>query len=49
MAQLMALQRHAPDFREGVARRALLALFRMLDPADERVKRFRTELFNLSH
>lgn len=49
MEQLMILQRTEPDFRKGVARKGLLALFNMLDAGDERVKRFRAELFNLSH
>lgn len=49
MEQLMTIQRGAPEFREGTARKGLLALFQMLDAADERVKRFRNELFNLTH
>ena len=49
MEQLMTIQRRAPDFRNGRARKGLLALFNMLDAGDERVKRFRAELFNLSH
>lgn len=49
MEQLMILVRAAPDFRNGVARKGLLALFNMLDAGDERVKRYRAELFNLSH
>jgi putative thioredoxin len=49
MEHLMVIQRRQPAFRGGVARRGLLALFRMLDAGDERVKRFRAELFNLSH
>ena len=49
MEQLMTIQRKASDFRSGRARKGLLALFNMLDAGDARVKRFRTELFNLSH
>lgn len=49
MEQLMTIQRRAPDFRNGQARKGLLTLFEMLDTGDERVKRFRAELFNPSH
>ncbi len=49
MEQLMSIQRRAPDFRNGRARKGLLSLFNLLDAGDERVKRFRAELFNLSH
>lgn len=49
MEQLMAIQRAAPDYDKGAARKGLLALFHMLDAGDERVKRYRSELFNLSH
>jgi putative thioredoxin len=49
MEQLMDIQRRAPEFRNGQVRKGLLALFEMLGAGDERVKRFRAELFNLSH
>jgi putative thioredoxin len=49
LGELMRLHREVPDYRGGIPRRALLALFQMLDPSDERVRRFRAELFNLSH
>ena len=49
MEQLITIQRRAADFRNGQARKGLLALFSMLDAGDERVKRFRAELFNLTH
>jgi len=49
MEQLMTIQRQAPEFRNGQVRKGLLALFELLDPGDERVKRFRAELFALHH
>jgi putative thioredoxin len=49
MEQLLWIERHQPEYRGGVARRGLLALFRMLDPGDERVRRFRAEWARLSH
>lgn len=48
MEQLMTLLRTAPDFRNGVARKGLSALFNMIDTGAERVRRFRAELSNLS-
>ncbi len=49
MEQLMAIQRGRPGFRDGIARKGLLALFNMLDAGDQRVKRYRSELFKLTH
>jgi putative thioredoxin len=49
MEQLMAIERQQPNFQEGAARNGLMALFNMLDTDDERVKRFRNELFRLRH
>jgi putative thioredoxin len=49
LEQLMAIERHQPTFRDGAPRKGLLALFSLLDAGDERVKRYRAELFNLRH
>jgi putative thioredoxin len=49
MGQLIEIQRQAPGFRKGAARKGLQALFTMLAPDDPRVTRYRAELFNLTH
>lgn len=46
LAQLAALVEQAPDYRSGVAGRALAALLDLLDPDDERVRRYRRSLMN---
>lgn len=47
LAQLGALLEQAPGYRDGVAERALAALLELLDPADERVRRYRRQLHTL--
>jgi putative thioredoxin len=44
MRELVELARTAPDYRDGIARDALLALFDLLGETDERVRRFRAAL-----
>lgn len=44
MMALVELARIAPDYRDGVGRDALSALFDLLGDADERVKRIRAQL-----
>ncbi|MCU0840811.1 MAG: tetratricopeptide repeat protein [Thiobacillaceae bacterium] len=44
MAGLLALARAAPDYREDIGRRGLIALFGMLGPEHELTRRFRAEL-----
>lgn len=44
MTELVDLARMAPDYRNGIARDALLALFELLGEADERVRRVRAVL-----
>jgi putative thioredoxin len=44
MAQLLEIQRRDAGFRQGVARRGLLALFALLGDGDERVRHARTQL-----
>ncbi len=46
LEELLALMERAPDYREGVAERALAALLDLLDPQDERVRRYRRALMN---
>jgi putative thioredoxin len=49
LQQLMTIVREEPDFQDGLARTGLAAVFNMLDPGDDRIRKFRTELFNLIH
>ncbi len=49
MEHLLAIQRLQADYREGAARRGLLALLDTLPPDDERVRSMRSALFNLAH
>ncbi len=46
--QLLAIQRQNPRFRGGAAGRGLRALFDLLGPDDERVRRYRRELMGLA-
>jgi putative thioredoxin len=49
MQLLLDLVRQAPDYRDGIARKGLLAVLATLDDDDPRVREIRTELFNLVH
>lgn len=44
MAGLLDLARQAPDYREDIGRRGLIALFGMLGPEHDLTRRFRAEL-----
>jgi putative thioredoxin len=44
MTELVELARTVPDYRDGIGRDALLALFDLLGESDERVRRVRTRL-----
>lgn len=46
LAQLGALVEQAPDCGGGAAARALAALLKLLDPDDERIRRYRRSLMN---
>ena len=48
MDQLLEILRAAPDFREGAARRGLLAVFNLLGSDHELVARYRARLFEIS-
>lgn len=45
LAGLAELVKREPEYREGIPRRALGAVLELLDPADERVRRYRRTLF----
>ncbi len=47
--QLMTIVREGPNVGDGLARKGLRAVFSLLDPSDDRVRKYRTELFNLIH
>ncbi len=49
MAQLLEILRADPDFRQGAARKGLLALFKLLGDDDERVLRYRREMNRFRH
>jgi putative thioredoxin len=48
MDQMLEILRAAPDFREGAARRGLLAVFDLLGSDHELVTRYRARLFEIS-
>jgi putative thioredoxin len=48
MDQLIEILRRGPNFREGAARRGLLALFDLLGPDHELVARYRARLFEVT-
>jgi putative thioredoxin len=47
LEQLLELAQRAPGFRDGIARRGLLGVLGLMDPADERVRRMRSALLEL--
>ncbi|MBL3527514.1 MAG: tetratricopeptide repeat protein [gamma proteobacterium endosymbiont of Lamellibrachia anaximandri] len=49
LQHLLLLSRQVPVYRNGIARKGMKALLDMLDPADERVARYRKELFRLNY
>ncbi len=49
LEHLLLLSRQVPVYRNGIARKGMKALLDMLDPADERVARYRKELFRLNY
>lgn len=49
LQQLLIIVREAPDFQGGLARKGLAAIFNMLDPGDDRIRKYRAELLNLIH
>jgi putative thioredoxin len=46
---LLTLARHHPDYRNGMARKGMRAILDRLDAADERVVRYRRELYRLDY
>ncbi|MEJ2455229.1 MAG: tetratricopeptide repeat protein [Candidatus Thiodiazotropha sp.] len=46
---LLALARSHPGYRDGIARKGMRAVLDRLDPADERVARYRRELYRLDY
>ncbi|WP_177419205.1 tetratricopeptide repeat protein [endosymbiont of Lamellibrachia barhami] len=46
---LLLLSRQIPVYRDGIARKGMKALLDMLDPADERVNRYRKALYRLNY
>ncbi|QYZ66688.1 MAG: thioredoxin [Gammaproteobacteria bacterium (ex Lamellibrachia satsuma)] len=49
LEHLLLLSRQVPVYRNGIARKGMKALLDMLDSADERVARYRKELFRLNY
>ncbi len=49
LEQLLYLAREHPRFRDGMPRRCMIALFRLLDEGDEVLLRYRSALFQLDH
>ncbi len=49
LEHLLLLSRQIPVYRDGIARKGMKALLDMLDPADERVARYRKELYRLNY
>jgi len=47
--RLLALARSHPGYRNGIARKGMRAVLDRLDPADERVARWRRELYRLDY
>ncbi len=49
LEHLLYLVRHAPDYRDGLPKQCMIALFKLLEGQDEVLNRFRSTLFQLEH
>jgi len=49
LERLLALARSHPGYRNGIARKGMRAVLDRLDPADQRVARYRRELYRLDY
>ncbi len=49
LEHLLYLAQHAPDYRDGLPKQCMIALFNLLEGRGEILKRFRSALFQLEH